>query len=602
MTASQSSRAARRSSRWLAAALCAWLAAMLWNALPRNVGDSSEYLGMAINLASGRPPSLSDQELRDLRAAAGQSGAGFELETRRIPEMRGRDGRYDMPHMWVYSLIATPGVWLARAAGAAPAWGFLFTNLTLVGALIGVIVWRGGAGWALAVVASPLVWWLDKPLAEVLMASGLGAATLLFPTHSGAALAVLGVLAAQNPALAVACVAFGLAAIVDDPRRLRDWRWCAAAAAGAICAAVGPAYSLWRLDRLSPLTSYTAAAWPSFSTLFYPLADTNMGLFIRFPPSLALVFLPLVWRGGWRAMGTAPAAVTAAALLVVCSQQPNMNQGGNPDLSRYAMWLLPLMLPWLVASDEAGGTRRRAGLAVLALSATWTTVSFPMSRPESYRYPTPLAAWLWTQHPVWTRPRPEAFAERTSHREPALVPTATPGCEKVLLYEGWWPASCPPAYAEVPERCSAPGMFCYANLYGHGMHVVQPFGTVSGYRPEGHDRVWRAGDPVAQWVATRARYHQPGEQDAAPAFIRGAWNVGWTQAWSSPDALVVYVRDAGASARLAVRTRRPVNVLVETQDGRDVRHTSLDVTRGEPAVVGLPAASHVLVSISTSPP
>ena len=173
MTASQSSRAARRSSRWLAAALCAWLAAMLWNALPRNVGDSSEYLGMAINLASGRPPSLSDQELRDLAAAAGQSGAGFELETRRIPEMRGRDGRYDMPHMWVYSLIATPGVWLARAAGAAPAWGFLFTNLTLVGALIGVIVWRGGAGWALAVVASPLVWWLDKPLAEVLMASGL---------------------------------------------------------------------------------------------------------------------------------------------------------------------------------------------------------------------------------------------------------------------------------------------------------------------------------------------------------------------------------------------------------------------------------------------
>jgi hypothetical protein len=584
---------------WPLLGVCAWLLVMSSQAEPRNTGDSSEYLGMAINLAAGRPPSLSEDELRTLRAA--QAHGGFELESRRIPEMRGADGRYDMPHMWVYPLLATPGVWVARMAGAAPAWGLVFTNLVLVAGLVALIVWRGGGAWALTIVVTPLVWWVDKPLAEVMIACGVGAAALLFPSHAGLTLVVLGILAAQNPALLVGCLAFGVAGLVQDRQRLRDWRWLAAAATGALCAMAAPAYYLWRLDRLSPLTSYTEAALPTASALLYPLLDVNMGVFVRFPPALAIVWLPLIRREAWRMPAAWPSAATAAMLLVVCSQQPNMNQGGNPDLSRYAMWLLPLTLPWLLSADAAGGVRRAVGLVVLVLAASWTAVAFPLSRPESYRYPTRLAAWLWTQHPAWTTPRPEAFAERTSHREPAVVPTATAGCEKVLLYEGLWPAACPPSYAEVPERCSAPGMFCYANLYGHGMHLVQPFGTVAGYRPEGHDRGFRAGDPVAQWVANRAGQHQAGEQESAPAFVRGAWNVGWTQAWSSDRALVVYVRDAGPSARLAVRTRRPVLGLVESPDGRIMRRLSFEKTRDEPAVIELPVAPHLLVWIYPRP-
>jgi hypothetical protein len=570
---------------------------MTWGASPRNVGDSSEYLGMAVNLAGGRPPFLSDGELRGLASASAQPGAGFELETRRIPEMLGRDGRYDMPHMWVYSLIATPAVWLARVADAPPAWGFLLTNLALIVSSIGLIAWRGGEAWALSIIATPLVWWLDKPLAEVMIASGLGAATLLFPSHSGTALIVLGVLAAQNPALVVACVVFGVAALVDDPRRLRDWRWCAAAGVGALCAAIGPAYYLWRLGRLSPLTSYTEAAWPSLSALLFPLVDTNMGLFVRFPPALALVFVPLAWRAGWRATGTVPAALTAAGLLIVCSQQPNMNQGGNPDLSRYAMWLLPLTLPWLVASDGASAVRRRAGLAVLVLSAAWTYAAFPLARPESYRYPTPLAAWLWTTHPQWTSPRPEAFAERTSHREPALVPTATPRCEKVLLHEGQWPASCPPSYAEVPTSCDAPGVFCYADAYGSGMHTVRFAGAVPGYRPESHGRTWRAGRPDTNWVSAATKDAQPGTPPDSHPSVRGAWNVAWTQTWWRADGtVIVYARDVAERGRLAVRTPSASIIRVSTLGG-GVSVRSIDPTRDEPAVIGLPVAAHVLVSI-----
>ena len=76
--------------------------------------------GMAMQLAAGRPPSFTEDELRGMRAASGMPEAGFELETRRFPEIRAADGRYEMPHMWVYSLLATPGVLGARLLGAAP--------------------------------------------------------------------------------------------------------------------------------------------------------------------------------------------------------------------------------------------------------------------------------------------------------------------------------------------------------------------------------------------------------------------------------------------------------------------------------------------------
>ncbi|HTU99769.1 MAG TPA: hypothetical protein VMF13_04470 [Luteitalea sp.] len=583
--------------RWVSVVVGVWLVLMLSQAAPRNTGDSSEYLGMAMQFAAGRPPSFTEGELRGMRTASGMPEAGFELETRRFQEIRGADGRYEMPHMWVYSLLATPAVWGARLLRAAPVWGLVATNVALLAGLLALIVWRGGRAWAFAVVVTPLVWWVDKPLAEVMMACGLGAAALLFPTHGGAALVVLGLLAAQNPALLVACVVFGVLAFVQNPRRLHDWRWMTAAAIGALFAAVAPTYYLWRLGRLSPLTSYAEAALPSASALLYPLIDVNMGLFVRFPPALLLVLVPLARRDGWRMSAAWPCALTATALLLVCSQQPNMNQGGNPDLSRYAMWLLPLMLPWLLSLDAASVAQRAAGIAVLVLCAAWTTVAFPLTRPESYRYPTALATWLWTQHPMWARPRPETFAERTSHREPAVVPSATSTCEKVLLYEGRWPAACPPSYAEVPERCSAPGMFCYANRYGHGMHLVQPFGTVSGYRPESHDRTWRAGDETAAWVAGFVRNMASGSPPDTRLSIRAVSQVAWTHTWWSGarGRLVIYARGVGSGARIVFRHAAPATVVVRVP-GESEPASRTTANEGL-TVVAIPSRSHVVVDV-----
>ncbi len=588
-----------RMTRLMAALAALWLALMLTWASPRNVGDSSEYLGMALNLARFAPPSLHADQLRAVTATYAHTPPGFELETRRLPELKGRDGRYDMPHLWMYALLAVPGVWVAWLAGAPPEWGFVALNTALLGTMLALALRRGAGPWTMVLAASPLVWWLDKPLADLLIAAMLGVAVLCWPRHGAVSLVALGLATAQNPALVVPCVVFGVAALAGDRARLRDRRWWAGALAGAGLAAVGPAYSLWRLDRLSPLTSYTAAWWPTMTSLLFPLADVNMGAVPRFPPGAIAVGLALLRPAGWKAPAALPAAVSAAALLVVFSQQPNMNQGGNPDFSRYAVWLLPLALPWLLDADRAPRLATRAtGLLLLAACAVWTLAAFRPSRPESYRYPTALASWLWTTHPSWTQPRPEAFAERTSHREPAIVPTATPGCEKVLLHEGAWPAPCPPAYAEVPTACHEANVACYADAGPlEGMHTVSYAGVVPGWHFVVHDRTWRSGDPAASWVASHAAGLRAGSAPDPSMSVRAAWDVEWTYEWSDAEGrrLLVYVRGAAQGARLAVRHRGTLHVTVTTPDGqREARRFG---PGDSPTTVSLPIGPHVLVEM-----
>ncbi len=573
-----------------------WLAAMGLLARPRRVGDASEYVAMAGRLASGKSPAMTAAEMEAFTLAWDDSDAGYELRTRRLPELRGRDGRWDMPHMWLYPLLSVPFVWIARLAGASDPWGLVGLNASMMAWLLWLAARRGAGPWTLTLFVSPIVWWIDKPLADVFIACVLGGAALLWP-HP-ASLVLLGLGAGQNPALLVGCAIFGVCALVQDPGRMASGRWRVAAAAGAACAASAPLYYLSRLDRLSPLTSYTVASWPSLTSLLFPVTDVNMGVIVRFPLLALVVMAALLQRRAWREAVAPPAALTAVALLAVISQQPNMNQGGNPDLSRYVFWLVPLALPWLLALDHSPRRIARSfGTLVAVATVVWTTIAFPPPRPESYRYPTPLATWLWAHHPSWTTPRVEAFAERTSHREPGIVPTATPGCEKVLLFEGLWPANCPPSFPS-PSSCDAPGAYCYADGIAGTFTVLGPW---PHYEPVVSDRTWRSGEP-AHWLASRIGHLPSGEQESAPAHVRGAWGVAWTQTWSSDKAFVVYARDAGEGARLAMRNRTPLLGLVQTpEDGRVVRTLMLEGTTDSPAIIDLPRGPHVLVSLWPHP-
>ena len=232
-----------------------------------------------------------------------------------------------------------------------------------------------------------------------------------------------------------------------------------------------------------------------------------------------------------------------------------------------------------------------------------TAVAFLPSRPESYRYPTPLATWLWTRHPSWTTPRAEAFGERASHREPAIVPTATPGCEKVLLFEGRWPVHCPSSTSP-PPSCAAPGAYCYADRVTGQPGVPRQFtvlGPLPEFEPVVSERTWQSGDSSGHSLESRVRQLSSGELESAPAHVRGAWGMAWTQTWSSDRALVVYVRDAGPGARVAIRNPQALLGLIETPDGRVLRRLTLEATTDTPATIELPAAPHVLVSLWPRP-
>jgi hypothetical protein len=221
------------------------------------------------------------------------------------------------------------------------------------------------------------------------------------------------------------------------------------------------------------------------------------------------------WRGWMLAAGA------CVLLLAAYAQSINLNHGATPGLNRWTLWLTPWLLllgdgrrrepiqthgvhidartdarradqprragrgrgadagpnshdarvpdahvhgPHGRDRDARNGAARTgarvlAGLAVV--NVMWAVWFFRPSQPEVYRYPTQVAAWLWTHAPRWYEPAPEIFAERVSHREPPLLPVAWPGCTKVLIVDGRWPASCPPT-APAPASCLGADRLCYA--------------------------------------------------------------------------------------------------------------------------------------------
>ncbi len=572
-----------------------WLAAMLTLANPRRVGDASEYVAMAGRLASGKPPAMTAEEMAAFTREWAGSPAGYELQTRQLPPLLGPDGRYDLPHPWIYPLLSVPGVWLARAVGLADPWGLVALNLVLVLQVLWLAVRRGAGPWSLTLLVGPLVWWIDKPISDLFIACAVGSAALVWP-HP-ASIVLLGLAAGQNPALGVVAAAFTLTAVITEPRRLRSWGWMAGVLLGLACAGLPVAYYLARLGRVSPLTIWTGTVyWPPLSSLAFPLLDLNVGFVPRFLPGATAVGLALCNRRGWRAPAAVPGAVGIALMLLAVSQQPNHSQGGNPDFSRYWLWIWPLALPWLLAQDASQRRIVRVtGLALLAAAAVWSTVAFRPTREESYRYPTRLAEWVWRTRPGWSSPAPESFAERTSHREPGWVPTALPGCEKVLLHAGAWPASCPPT-SNAPEACRVAGVYCYANARADGGYAFTEAGRQQVPDFVVHDRTWDRADDVSAWVSRRVAGAVSGERDHAVALVRGAWSVAWRQAWTADDGrLVIYVRDADVGARLALRHAGPVRITVATPSGQvDERRA----TPGEaPTIVGVPPGAHVLVVI-----
>lgn len=423
---------------WLTAAFGVLLGSLMLASHSRMTGDASEYLTMAERFAHFEGPSLSSEDVR--------------LDRFGERPILNHAGRFELWHFWVFPLLAAPFVTLASAMRLPPLAGFALLNALLLLYACWSVTRRFG-GWAAALLFfSPIVWWSDKAQVEVFTVTLLALAASNLDRLSIAAL-FCGLASTQNPPIAIFAATAACAGwCVPRCRPLRGplWGWLIAAA----LVLLHPLYYLAHIGRLTPLVGGRAILIPTARFLVAPLLDLNLGL-VWSAPLFALA-AGAAWFVALRRARAAAilAAAGALALLVAFAQAPNVNSGGTPGMDRYALWLFPFALPLVRAAVHSRAVR----LGIL-LSAASSPIVFRPSIPESFLQPTALAMYVWTRHPGWDNPSAEIFAERLRHQDGVNTRAATPRCEKVLVEDGEWPATC--AAALVPAACRA--AICYAN-------------------------------------------------------------------------------------------------------------------------------------------
>ena len=453
-----------RARRFFILSLLGLMLALAWPPQRRHIGDSGEYVAMAVNLVHGSPPSMSVDDLPRARAFfAGD--ANFRLD---LPRDRAPDGRYDFPHFWFYPLLAAPFVGLALSIGAHPVVGFTALNVLLLLSAAFVMHPRVPPPVSLLLAAGPILWWVDKAHTEVFTFALVAVAVVLLRSAPWWSIVALGAAATQNPPAAGAMlIAAGYAGLTVGWRERRVWLGFVA---GAALAAMHPLYYHARLGVWTGLHEGIDRHWPSIREVTTVMWDPNIGILVHDPFfTLAIVIAAagLVHRRRVRMPGLEHATVVLIAALFLFSftQTGNFNAGGTPGPSRYGLWLLPLAIPLLAMTPQTTVWMRVVAVA----SVVWCTALFSPRVRESYERPTRLAAVVWRVWPNLDNPLTEIFAERISGLDAVpQLPQATRGCEKVLLVgaesETRWPSRC--TATAIPRQCREAGTLCYANRSG----------------------------------------------------------------------------------------------------------------------------------------
>jgi hypothetical protein len=247
--------------------------------------------------------------------------------------------------------------------------------------------------------------------------------------------------------------------------RPRDRATLIAFAISALIAALPMTYYAWHLGTWSPLAGTVERGLPGLRALVTAIADLNLGLI---PYAPVLVVLALVGVAEQPRRVRVFVALLVIALIVVLSRPLNLNHGGSPGISRYALWLLACL--WPLVADGAWRVEQRRPWLVTAALMLVVAMSWYSFRPEAVDRgggtPSMGATAIWTRWPGFEDPLPEVFAERVSgvDGEPP-VPIALTRCGKMLIRgdgrNTWWPFPCEPRRA--PAECTALNALCYVN-------------------------------------------------------------------------------------------------------------------------------------------
>jgi hypothetical protein len=464
---------------------------------PRRVGDGGEYLVMTLQLASGRPPSVSTEELRAWRTELATLGPGFASALLDYPDLvEPTTGRQEFLHFFLYPLLVSPVMRLVTAAGMHPNWAFTLANAMMLAGALFVVARRASPAVAVAAFASPIVWWVDKAHTEVFLFAMMVVASVTVRAQPSLSVIAFALAGAQNAALGATYPVFAL--LVVWMRRARpDRKLIVSAVCGATLVATPILYTWIRLGRLSPMAEHAALSMPDVRALAAFVFEPNIGLLPHAPAyGLALLCaVSLMLSTRLRARAAAAwwwPAVIQALLLLAWSQNPNANHGGTPALNRWTLSLLAVAVPWIGDVSQVVSRRQRRALfaaaCVLGVLAVWTHLP---ARPESYTTPLRTAAALWHAGLVHVSPA-EVFAERAHGAEPAVLPTHDGDCRVLLIAHGQSPVHCIPPADPLPPACRA---LCFAVVSGEGTRYLPAAdnGFVHALAPVS----WPAGGPLA---------------------------------------------------------------------------------------------------------
>jgi hypothetical protein len=571
----------------------------------RRVGDGVEYWAMAEQLRGGSRPSATRADLARLEVEAQRIGHGFEQSPVRFPGLVGRDGRQDFPHFWLYPLVNVPALACVSALGVHPNWAFTLTNLVLLTIAFAIVARCVSVSWAVLLLAGPLIWWVDKAHGDVFTVSLLAIACAVWAIAPGWTMVMVACAAAQNPALMPVWVL--TVALVMLFRPSPSSRILVAAACSAAIVAMPLIYYQHRLGVWSPLIGYTHPTWPSMRAMLSLLADPNIGLVPNAPFVIAaaiVVGVGLRVRVRVLGRGLLLAAGAWILLLAAFAQSVNFNHGATPGINRWTLWLTPWLLLIALIADRPTATPTRLDARVLAglavLNVVWAVWFFRPALPEVYRYPTMTASWLWTHAAPWYAPAPEIFAERVSHREPAALPVAWPGCTRVLIVDGRWPAACIPT-AHTPASCLGPDRLCYVTSSSSTSSTTfTPLGVATFPWLPSTEPTW-PGNAAYVAVLREELATLPAQLDPADDVIRAANHVRWTTAWSThaATALAIYAEEVTPQATLDVRVDAEYRgQLIDLDNRRTVADITVTRSTAHPSVIALPfSVQHALLRL-----
>jgi hypothetical protein len=567
----------------------------------RIVGDGGEYVMMAGNLAHWHRAPLGRRALAVLQERIGQFDPRLAEWDVQESSVAGRDGSRDFLHFWFYPMLAAPGVWAADLLGAPPTYGFALVNLSLLLLALWIALPRLRTWGALLLFASPILWWLDKAHTEVFTFSLLMIAFATWRDRPWWAIVVTAAASTQNPPIAVLAVAMGALAIAVQPSRLRDRRFLAGALAGALLAALHPAYTYVRHRMWSLLLFAARDETPSLDELMAVPFDPQIGLLPSYPVfglAVGVALVALLWHRPRRLLAPEMmlSAGAVALLLFSFAQTSNFQHGATPGLSRYGLWLVPLSLPLLSGASEGLGRRWHAALAAMAIASAVVCLFAFHPRIGEFQYaPSLLARYLWTHHPDWNNPLPEIFGEVNLRQEAALAPVSTPGCEKVLLgarATGAWPIPCFPA--EIPDYCVGVGAFCYANRTGGGYQFARTAGW-PGVRPR-PDGVWPLETEAAvRRVLTKWEWWTLRRESDDVVNLRSGTAVR-TATFVRPGRMVLVLADPGPDASLMFRPGAPLlGEILDASTGLVLDVLHFTGAAGDPWTVSLPQGARLLL-------